>query len=433
MSTGHGVSSIVRIVRAAPSVLVTAVGSCLLAAPAFCIVLPEGARLSVRLTAPLSSHHAKAGDPVEAVLVAPVPISDLDELPAGTAVRGRVVDACGDHGRAALLVRFDRLGVGPDDESPIEARVTEVDNARESVTEEGRIIGLPGLASPPSKAHALLLLAASEHPVALALLEAGRVVARVVEHAGIQYGLGAEMTLVTERAAEVRGAVSVAAPRLPDAEALGALADSLPLFAVGGHGQRREDMTNVIVIGSEDELARAFTAAGWARAETSRRATTKAFLALVRRHAYKSAPVSLLELEGRPPDVVFEKQNNSMAKRHHLRLWRLAGGWAGRPAWLGAATHDVGIAFDRPEHTFTHQVDPAIDREREKIVSDLAFTGDVEATSAVPRSRAPRSFESGGASILTDGRIAVVALKPSEGTARSVADVEALSPPTPGR
>jgi hypothetical protein len=402
--------------------LSAAAGLSLFAAPAFAVVLPAGTTLSVRLTAPLSSRHAKPGDPVDAVLIAPVGLGEADEVRPGASVRGRVVEVCGHHGRAGLLVRFDRLAVGGGAESPIDARVSEVDNAREAVGADGRIVGLPGPASPPSRLHALLLLAAYEHPVALAVFEASRLMTRALEHVGIHYAPGVEMTLVTEGPAEVTAEARDDIPPLPDPVAAGSLADSAPLFAVPGRKERREDLTNVVVVGSEGELSRAFVGAGWTRAETSRRATTRAFLALAEHHGYKSAPVSLLELQGRPPDVVFEKQNNSMAKRHHIRLWRLSEGWNGRPAWLGAATHDVGIVFDRPERTFTHQVDPEIDRERDKIVDDLAFTGDVGAISFVPRPRAPRSFESGGATIVTDGRLAVVALKPIDGGPRSIAD-----------
>jgi hypothetical protein len=372
--------------------------------------------MSVRLTAPLSSHHAKTGDPVDTVLIAPVPVDEATEVPSGAAVSGRVVEVTGRHGRARLLVRFDRLAVDGH-ESVIQARVAEVDNAREAVTEDGRIVGLPGVASPPSTTHALLLLAISEHPVALALFEAVRAVARAVEHAGIQYDPGVEMTLVTERATDVPGDVRDERPPSPDATAVGPLVGSLPLFATAERAERRADLTNVLLVGSGDEVSRAFEAAGWVRAESSRRATTKAFLALARHHAYRSAPVSLLRLEGRAPDIVFEKQNNSISKRHHLRLWRLAGGLEGRDAWLGAATHDVGIVFDRPERWFTHEVDPEIDRERDKIVNDLVFTGAVAARSDVPRPRAPHSFESGGVSMLTDGKIAVLAMKLAHGPA----------------
>lgn len=398
----------------------TVAGSALLAMPAFGVVLPAGTTLSVRLTAPLSSRHARPGDPVEAVVIAPVGLSDGGEVRPGTRVSGQVVEAGGRRGRARLLVRFDRLAVGTGAESTIDARVADVDNAREAVGADGRIVGLPGPASPPSTLHALFLLAASEHPVTLAAFEASRLVVRAFEHVGIHYEPGVEMTLVMERAADVPAEARDELPAL--AEAAGPLAASFPLFATAGKVARREDLTNVIVVGSEVDLAHAFDAAGWTRAETSRRAKTRAFLALAEHHGYKSAPVSLMELEGRPPDVVFEKENNSMAKRHHLRLWRLAETWGGRVAWLGAATHDVGIVFDRPERTFTHEVDPEIDRERDKIVNDLAFTGQVAAVSLLPRPRAPHSFESGGAAIRTDGRIAVVALKPIDGAARSVAE-----------
>ncbi|PYQ15156.1 MAG: hypothetical protein DMF80_10480 [Acidobacteria bacterium] len=137
------------------------------------------------------------------------------------------------------------------------------------------------------------------------------------------------------------------------------------------------------------------------------------FLAFGLRHGYKPAPVSLLELEGRRPDAVFEKQNDTLAKRHHVRIWRRPSLFRGRPVWLAAATHDVDITFLRKQRTFTHRVDPRIDLERGKIVDDLAFTGQVAAWGLIDRPPAPRdAATSTGDRIETDGRIAVVLFRP---------------------
>jgi hypothetical protein len=78
---------------------------------------------------------------------------------------------------------------------------------------------------------------------------------------------------------------------------------------------------------------------------------------------------------------------------------------------VGAATHDVGIAFVRRRHAFTHRIDPLIDAEREKVVNDLCLTGEVAAIDLVER---PHPAEAGrkaaGDAIETDGRMALVVL-----------------------
>ena len=46
---------------------------------------------------------------------------------------------------------------------------------------------------------------------------------------------------------------------------------------------------------------------------------------------------------------------NTFTKRHHIRLWRLAGEDEQHraPVYLAAATHDVGTTFDAEQKRFT--------------------------------------------------------------------------------
>jgi hypothetical protein len=120
----------------------------------------------------------------------------------------------------------------------------------------------------------------------------------------------------------------------------------------------------------------------------------------------------VLLLEGKPADLVFEKTNDTFARRHHLRMWRRPGTVGGKPVFAVAATHDTGINFSDAERTFIHRIDPQIDREREKVVNDLLFTGSVKAYELVDRPQVPRqSHNATGDSIETDGRIAVLLLE----------------------
>src|SRR5215212_3949258 len=166
-------------------------------------------------------------------------------------------------------------------------------------------------------------------------------------------------------------------------------------------------------IGTEEQLQKAFEAAGWT---TAHQKNTTSVLETVRAVAevrgYKEAPMSTLLLDGRRSDFDFQKQNNTFAKRHHLRIWRRPVSFMDRPVWVSSSTHDIGIEFSQENRTFIHVIDPQIDRERAKVVSDLLFTGQVESLALVERPQVPRTGRNAtGDNIETDGRIAVLVLQ----------------------
>ncbi len=386
--------------------------------------LEPGSTLSVRLTSRISSHDSRAGDPVEAVLIAPARDAEGPVLPAGTVVKGHVIEVR--HGlgrRASVRLRFDELVALDGARFDIDARVSDVDNAREEVTSDGTIVGLPPFSSKPSAAHIALLIAALPHPVLLALVEAGRFAGRRAQHGVIDYAPGVEMHLALERSAKLPDApavVPVSFRAVSLEQDLAGVVGGLPLRTVAPKHERESDLTNLLLVGSQQEIEAAFAAAGWTRAKAMHAGTVaKGLLALASRHAYRPAPVSAQELSGRAPDLVFEKQCNTLTKRHHVRLWSGFVGPGGAPAWVGAASHDVGILYSRPERTLTHRVDPHIDLERSKVVDDLLFTGRVETAALVERPQAPRSFTTAaGTSVESDGRMAVLFLgRPARGGA----------------
>jgi len=52
--------------------------------------VPPGTQLHIRLTTPVGSYASRAGDPVNAVLIAPVVVSGETILPAGSLLSGRL-------------------------------------------------------------------------------------------------------------------------------------------------------------------------------------------------------------------------------------------------------------------------------------------------------------------------------------------------------
>ena len=154
-------------------------------------------------------------------------------------------------------------------------------------------------------------------------------------------------------------------------------------------GTRAADVINLAFIGGLEELQNAFAAAGWMPAEPLTLHTfSTAYRAYNSMSGYSTAPVSTLLYQGAEPVAVFQKSFNTIAKRHHIRIWS-AGTFEGKEVWLGAATHDAGVGFQMASMTITHKIDPETDRERRKVVMDLSFAACSERVSFLDRSLTP--------------------------------------------
>ena len=122
--------------------------------------------------------------------------------------------------------------------------------------------------------------------------------------------------------------------------------------------------------------------------------------------------MSILLLDGHKPDLVFQKGNNTFAKRHHLRIFHRPTTYNGQEVWVSSATHDIGIDLSAENRTFIHKVDSSIDRERAKVVNDLLFTSRVNSVALVERQDVPKeSSNATGDKLVTDGKMAVLVLK----------------------
>jgi hypothetical protein len=379
--------------------------------------LPAGTELSIRLTDSLAQRTARVGNAVQGVLAAPVRVDGADVVPAGWTVRGTVT-AVGRSGppdhRPVLGLQFTELVDPSGRATPVSAKLLDVDNARETVDDQGRILGLPSHHVRPNKLEEILMLAAHLHPIALVAIEGAQLAGREATEAPIHYRAGVEMTLALALPASVAvPAFSPPAASAQEVAELAALVAAQPLRARAAKNGQPSDLTNLLLVGSQETVARGFVAAGWTRALPGGvKADGKAFIALATRHGYQPAPVSLLTLEGRHPDLVFEKQNNTLARRHHVRIWARDGRFRGQPVFVAAATHDVGIFFSPQEKTFTHRIDLRIDRERDKIVDDLVFADAVELRTLVERPQAPRAgVNAAGDRIETDGAVAALVLR----------------------
>jgi hypothetical protein len=175
------------------------------------------------------------------------------------------------------------------------------------------------------------------------------------------------------------------------------------------------DMVNVLIVGTEDELVQAFTAAGWVKVDTSVGGTVvSGLLNTLEKKDYLTMPMSTLFLFQRVQDYGFahaEPVRVAMA-RNHLRAWKSPYQLDGRPLWCIAATHDVGFERDQRNNRVTHKIDPAIDGEREYVNGTLSGTGLIsQRTHVTPANPVKEARTATGGSFNSDGRILVLVLK----------------------
>lgn len=181
-------------------------------------------------------------------------------------------------------------------------------------------------------------------------------------------------------------------------------------------GKVSSDVTNLMFIGSEQEIRSAFAEAGWYEADDlSFKSAAKTLGATVRQANYSTAPVSALLVDGRRPDLVFQKSLDTFAQRHHVRIWKQTSRYSGREVWIGAATHDIAISNARAGTKWSHRIDSHIDRERDWIQTDLLFVGTAAGYLDVDRAAAPRKTANAtGDTIVTDGKMTVLSLAGGE-------------------
>lgn len=173
------------------------------------------------------------------------------------------------------------------------------------------------------------------------------------------------------------------------------------------------DPLNIEVIGSEAELIRAMTAAGWNPADPlTFRSSVKIAVDTVFKKPDDQAPVSNLYLFGRKEDLAFEKPvGGSPKERHHVRFWRTEQTAEGRPVWIGSAAFDIGVELSRTTGEVTHHISPEVDAERDLLIADLTKANRVAAIRWIDGYHQELQGKNGGGDPWhTDGRLAVVTL-----------------------
>ena len=376
-------------------------------------VLPKGSQLEVRLLRGVGSGFSRVGDPLEAVTITPVVSDGSVVLASGTTLSGIVdqLDRLGlglRHTAASLDLRFTELHLADGSTVPMHARVTSVEEAREGVSDTGQIVGIHPSASLSTGVSGLFtLLCVGEPELRLPILGVKFLAARSPD-AEITLPAGTEMLLRLTRDVELRRAANqdAAVPLLdtPERAYVQHVLTAEPEQQSSLDAKHPSDLINLAFIGDQQAVERAFRAAGWSG--TERRgimAFYHMFHCMVQRAGYSRAAMTDLKWGGRSPDAAFQKNLDTIAKRHHVRLWHDKR----NGIWLGAATEDV--VYEMRALHLTHGTDHYVDNERAKVVNDLVFTGCVEQGALVPRPEL-KPVREGARSIVTDGDVAVLKL-----------------------
>lgn len=394
------------------------------AAPILAARIPAGTALEIRLTDKIASETMHAGDVVHAVLISPVLLDGRVALPLMTRVTGTVKQARAASGtdRALMEIAFNKIGSGAF-ETPMSTVVTAVENAREKVDEKGAITGIDVSQTYGAKLNeGISKLQNNDRFAGLAsILQTAKQTLKIEDpNPNIDYDAGAELMLKLTAPLDWKGPAAGPESKLqpfPNQAALPDLVNREPFRTAtppaNGLEGRPSDITNLMFLGTQDELRSAFQKAGWAlAARLDVQSKLETARALIEDRGYREGPMSLLTLNGQDPAMTWEKGNDTYSSRHHLRIFRMPQTFDGKPVWVASSTHDVAIQFSERDRTFIHKIDPNIDAERAKVVNDLLGTGMVRALALVDRPEIPKDLMNAtGDPLQTDGRMAVLLLQ----------------------
>ena len=320
--------------------------------PPATLLIPDGTAVELRLTESVSSAHARAGDALNFFVVKDVTVGDFTVIKAGTLARGHIT---GVKGRRLL-------GIGG-----------QISLTLDSLTlENGDRVKLRASKIVKGRSRTNLMLGAMV-ATGIVFLPAAPVFLLTRGHSG---------TIIksTEITAQIDGPALVLEAGLErspiGASSLNEMMNHLPPRVFSGEG-REGDMVNLVLVGQQEDLQKAFQRAGWVK--TDRWAPT--FVWHLLRHGTGDAklPMARFYLFGRVQDysLSLPDPGGKVSRRHHLRIWKTEFASNGAPIWVAAATHDVAIEIAKHGRLINHRIDPEVDAERDFVGENLAGVSSV--------------------------------------------------------
>ena len=386
-----------------------------------CDRLPPGQALWIRLTAPVSTYTAKAGDPVHAVLTEDLVCDNEIVLPMGAQIDGvvrskRKVGWGIRHETAALELEFDRAAARSGETIALTARVEEIENARELVR-NGVIEGIRSSNTFQGSVNSRLIHLPTWNPYTDPVLMIYKATFPVFPEPEIYFPAGTDIRIRTTKeisslpvTAGAAHEFTLASPA--ESDRLKQLVEQFPV-RVTTKKNVDADLLNIAFLGSEEQVKAAFHEAGWNNADSvSRHAWIQSIYALLNNSGYAQQPMMTFLLNGKPEDMNWQKNLNSYDRRDHLRIWRWTSNGAADSVWITSSTHDTGAVLDLKHRGFVHHIAPDIDDERSIVIRDLTFAGCVKSLSYVARPDMPTATRNAiGDVVYTDGAMAVVTLQ----------------------
>jgi hypothetical protein len=211
------------------------------------------------------------------------------------------------YSRARLVLDFSNIVHGDKELTPLYARVLDVDNAREAV-QNNEILGMIQPHASTRVSLALRALGAA-NPLAGYTIMGVQSVYGLSIRREILFPAGTDLQIQVVRPSVLKLKAAWAGwPELKPDTKLQKLVSEMPLRTASSK-RTPSDLTNLIFLGTEQQLITAFGEAGWMEADNLNiRTALKAAQATMRNTGYSDAPVSLLLLEGRPPIWYFRSR-----------------------------------------------------------------------------------------------------------------------------
>jgi hypothetical protein len=270
-----------------------------------------------------------------------------------------------------LVLDFSNIIHADGTRSPLYARVIDVDNARETV----RNNEILGIVQPHASTKTSMVLAGlgTINPIAGYTIKGVSAVYGLSLRREILFPAGTDLQVQVVRPSMLKTKDTWSGwPVLQVDDKLQAIVKAAPT-RVYTRDNKPSVLTNLMFIGSQQQLEAAFQEAGWFETDSlSVGSALKTVGATIRSTGYQQAPVSLLTINGKPPDLLFQKSLDTFAKRHHIRIWKQATTRQGREIWIGAATRHRHL-HGRAHTKWGHLIDPHVDHEREWIETDLRW------------------------------------------------------------
>ncbi len=389
-----------------------------LATQALAVSVPAGTLIELRLTTEVSSDKP-SGQAFSAVVIAPVLVNGAPFIWFGTQMDGVTADAHANQPAAngnaeqpaTLRLQLTKIHDKSGQSKAVSCVLAGIDNARESVDQSGLITGITASRTFTSLADSGVNKVMEKNQEFGQLLSS--IKGAMVKQANptIDYKPGVEFTVKLTQALDWNSQSGAKFPPAIEPTAqLTALVQQLPFRTVALKPPSPSDLTNLLFIGTKDQIEQAFKDAGWFASDPlGRAANFRTAQAIIENQGYDEAPMSILTLDGKPPDMTYEKQNNTFASRHHIRFFQMSQTFAGKPVFVAAATHDIKIYFSKTSRSITHGIDPDIDNERTKVTNDMLFTGKVKAVSLVDRTNIPKDISNAtGDHLKTDDKISAI-------------------------